>query len=111
MTPKAQSLPSDLRPHFEDLMAEKFPMSQMEAMAYIQSRYGDICNVYQQGDGLQIRATKELKVPEGGFPPINYTRYEEKPWELGRTYYIDEYVNLNEYKKSDIDDLLSKYRK
>jgi hypothetical protein len=38
-TPKADTLPKDLRKEWEDLMAEKFPMTYAEAYGYAVTRY------------------------------------------------------------------------
>jgi hypothetical protein len=63
-TPKANTLPPDLRKHWEDAMADKFPMSQDEAIAYIQHRYNSsfVTGINKWDDGsLELN----LKIVEG----------------------------------------------
>ena len=113
-TQKAKSLPEDLKKHWVDAMADKFPLSRDEAEAYIVSEYGDFASV-DGGDTLSVSIIEEGGLREGEAPPVgaSVADYGHSPSWLGRrrVWRRFEYVYFDDYKKSTIDKVMSKYKK
>ncbi len=92
-------------------MAEKFPMSKDEAIAYIQNNYGDKAGVQVWNDDttITVNITRERELQEGEMPPHNARVVEMRHpayYGVRRKYYIDDYIYINEFKKSVIDEKL-----
>lgn len=108
-TAKTQSLPSDLRKHWEIAMAEKFPMTIQEAGAYIQSNYGDKCGVCVYDDYISVTKHVEHELREGEVPPpgVSVVTYE-LPGYYGRRYkyFVTDYISITDFRKNKIDEKL-----
>lgn len=77
-TPKADSLPEDLRKHWEDLIADKFPLSQDEAIAYIQSRYMNATAYAWSENKIRVSYTERHPIREGESIDAGWTiEYED----------------------------------
>ena len=112
MTRKANSLPEDLRVHWEDAMAEKFPMNIEEAGAYIQSRYGDKCSVSFMDGAISVNIVLTGDIVEGQNPPSGASvQWYDSPAYLGKRgeWRKYEYIQITDFKKSSIDKKLKEY--
>lgn len=109
-TPKAQTLPDDLKSYWEDAMAEKFPMTIEEACAYIQSHYWN-CYPSIQADKISCNVQIVTDIPEGVMPPPGASM-QGKNYNTRTTSYVSyDYVYITEFKKSTIDEQLKDYKK
>lgn len=80
-TVKAQTLPDDLKKHWEDAMATKFPMTKEEAMAYIQNRYRGVSVMMSGQDSIQVQWQQEEPVTEGAAVPPGWSvQYTDAPY-------------------------------
>lgn len=104
-TAKAESLPDDLKTYWQDAMAEKFPMTQNEALAYIQNKYGDKSAAFAVGNQINVNVYKEIFVPEGASPPSFFMSFRYYTNRYGKIYLLYDVVVLHEFKKSIIDKL------
>lgn len=106
MSQRSNSLPDDLKGHFDDLMADKFPMSRDEARQYILSQYG--FHPTNAGDkALTLSHTRKVAVREGAMPPPGTSFGYGNPAYNVAVYY--EYNNLfiDDFRKSHIDELIA----
>lgn len=62
-TVKAETLPVELKGHWEKLMAEKFPMNVEEAYAYISKRWPKL-NKHINGIEIIVEIVTENEVPQ-----------------------------------------------
>lgn len=77
-TQKADSLPPELRKHWEDAMAEKFSLSQVEAIAFIQSHYMNTQAYVNGADKITVSYTERVNIHEGEMVPAGWTiEFEE----------------------------------
>lgn len=116
-TVKAQTLPDDLKSHWEEAMAEKFPMTIQEAGAWIRNNY-DVSVYASQNDTLTVSYYSRVNIPTG-IDPYAYSLKgylvvsEENPAYLGRRYFAqrNEQALISDFKipsmKKILDDLTS----
>lgn len=77
-TPKADSLPPELRKHWEDSMADKFPMNQAEAIAYIQNRYMNANPMAEGTNRIRVNYQEKKPIQEAQVIPAGWSvEYEE----------------------------------
>jgi hypothetical protein len=108
-TPKADTLPDDLRKHWEEAMADKFPISVEEALAWVQNHYGDKVRLYIAGHGIEVSYTHRVQIPDGSDPRqwVNkgyyVQRFEDPSYMRYRTEAIlEDRITLRDFRLSSM---------
>jgi len=112
LTLKAESLPEELKVHFNNAMEEKFPLSGQEAMEYIRSHYSGLFNnINFDGSAIYIRYTLQKRVyaPNFSIASTNGT-YQQN---LGNftTRFADKGLIIDNFTYSAIDEACKKFEK
>lgn len=111
-TPKAQTLPDDLKSYWDETMAEKFPMSCEEAMAWTAKRYNFLLGYYdnngEKGFYVQVQQLKEFQ--QGQFIPTGYYYVRDNIDRLTKIYQRNDQVIITDLKPNSIKEKLKEYK-
>lgn len=110
-TAKANSLPPELRKHWEDSMADKFPMTVEEAGAYIHSRWPQVIFCFGH-DCIKLERQMTSQIVPANAP---YTEgigtagpsYQSYSWPQT----VIDRLTITDFRKTAIDTKLTKFVK
>lgn len=112
LTLKAESLPEELKVHFNNAMEEKFPLSGRDAMEYIRSHYGGLFNnIIFDGSAIYIRYTLHKRVYAPNFNATITNGTLQQNFGNFTTRFADKELIIDNFTYSAIDEACKKFEK
>lgn len=117
-TAKASSLPPELRRHWEEAVAEKFPLSQDEALVYITGlvnkprQDGRTFSPHRYPDRIEVQISTPYPHQQVSYQQVSYNWNSYAPSATSATsapHWTYDTVTITDYRQPAIDKVLRKW--